>query len=113
MEEENNRIKTLLIATVSAYLIALGVGVVLNRLINSEEFLVWTVEHSWGIYLTYFMLFISYCWIPLILFLFVQGIRLRQNYQSINYRGDRTVGNLAVLIPIIIGIVYFGTRLLS
>lgn len=112
LDKENNRVKGLLISTTFVYLLAWIIGLPLNRVLNSESYIIWTFEHSWVIYFTWFLSFLCYCWIPLSIFLFVQGIILKRNYSEYEYSGDRTIGNLSVVIPVVFFAVYIFTRVL-
>ena len=112
LDEENNRLKGLLIATTAMYFLSWIIGLLLNRLINSDNYIIWTFEYTWVIYVTWFFLFLLYCWIPLSIFLMVQGFILRKKYSHHSYTGDRTIGNLSVVIPIVFFAIYSFTRVL-
>ena len=112
LEEENSRLKGLLVATTSMYLCGWIVGSIVNRLINTDSYVIWFVEHSWVTYITYFVLFLCYCWIPLSIFLLVQGFILRKKYAVHSFAGDRTIGNLSVVIPVVFFAIYIFTRVL-
>jgi hypothetical protein len=112
LDEENRRLKGLVIATTSAYILGWVVGLSLNRILNSEKFLIWMIEYSWTIYLSWFLLFLCFCWIPLSIFLVIQGFSIRKQYAATGYTGDRTIGNLSVLLPFAFFAIYFVTRAL-
>jgi len=112
LEEENSRVKGLLVATTSMYLFGWVVGSTLNRFINSDSYVIWFVEHSWVTYLTYFVLFLCYCWIPLSIFLLVQGFILRNRYSVQSFAGDRTIGNLSIVFPLVFFSIYVVTRVI-
>ena len=110
LEEENSRLKGLLVATTSMYIFGWVVGSTLNRVINSDSYVIWLVEHSWVIYITYLVLFLCYCWIPLGIFLLIQGFILRKKYSVHSYTGDRTIGNLSIVFPAVFFGIYVVTR---
>lgn len=110
LDEENSRLRGLLIATTIAYILGWIVGLGLNRLINSEEYILWAVESSWVLYLTWLFVFIGFCWMPLTVFLLAQGIILRRKYARQSFAGDRTIGNLSIVAPLFFIAVYVFTR---
>jgi hypothetical protein len=112
LDEENNRVKGLLVATTFVYVLGWVVGLVLNRVLNSDNYIIWTFEHSWVIYVTWIFLFVGYCWIPLSIFLLVQGFILRKKYSDYSYTGDRTIGNMSVVVPFVFIAIYVFTRVL-
>ena len=112
LDNENSRVKGLLVATTLVYILGWVVGLVLNRVINSGSYLIWTLEHSWVIYVTWFFLFLGYCWIPLSIFLLVQGFILKRKYSEHSYSGDRTIGNLSLVVPMVFFAIYISTRVL-
>ena len=112
LDEENSRLKGLLIATSIAYLLGWIIGLTFGRFINTDDYIIWLFEHSWVIYLTWFSIFLGFCWIPLSLFLLVQGFILRKKYSVHSFTGDRTIGNLAIVVPIVFIGIYLGTRVL-
>ncbi len=112
LDEENNRLKGLLIATTGMYFLGWIIGLLLNRLVNSESFIIWTYEYSWVNYVTWFFLFVGFCWIPLSIFLLVQGFILKKKYSEQSYTGDKTIGNLSVLLPVVFFAIYIATRIL-
>ena len=111
-DEENSRLKGLLIATILAYILAIALSLFMNRIVNSDSYVVWFLEYSWVIYLSWFLLFLVYCWIPLTIFLFVQGLILKRKYSLHAFNGDRTIGNLSIVIPIFMVAIFVGTRLM-
>lgn len=112
LDEENNRVKGLLVATTFLYILGWVVGFILNRVINSDSYIIWTFEHTWVIYVTWVCLFLGYCWIPVSVFLMAQGFILRKKYSDHSYTGDRTIGNLSVVIPVVFFAIYIFTRVL-
>lgn len=112
LEEENSRVKGLLVATASMYLFGWVVGSIVNRVVNSDSYVIWFVSNSWVTYVTYFFIFLCYCWIPLSIFLFAQGFILRKKYSVHSYTGDRTIGNLSIVFPLIFFAIYVVTRVI-
>ena len=112
LEEENSRVKSLLVATISLYIFGFILGLFLNRAINSATYIVWLFERPWVIWITWFCLFLAYCWIPLSIFLLFQGFSLRKKYSIDSYVGDKTVGNLSIIMPIMFILIYVVTRML-
>jgi hypothetical protein len=112
LDEENSRLKGLLIATTSVYILGWVIGLILNRTINSAAYLLWSIEFSWVIYLTWLFVFLGFCWIPLSIFLLLQGFILKRKYSDHSYTGDRTIGNLSVVVPVVFFVIYFFTRVL-
>jgi hypothetical protein len=112
LDDENSRVKGLLVATTFLSLVGWLVGLISNRVVNSESYIIWTFEHNWVIYLTWFFLFIGFCWIPVSLFLLAQGFILRKKYDDHSFEGDRTIGNLSVVLPLAFLAIYVVTRVL-
>ena len=112
LEEDNSRLKGLLVATTSMYIFGWFGGSILNRVIDSDSYVIWFVEHSWVIYVTYFVIFLCYCWIPLSIFLLAQGFILRKKYSVNSFTGDRTIGNLSIVFPLIFFAIYVVTRVI-
>lgn len=111
VDDENSRVKGLLVATTFLYLVGWIVGLASNKVVNSDDYLIWTFEHSWVIYVTWFFLFLGFCWMPVSLFLLAQGFILRRKYLDYSYEGDRTIGNLSVILPVIFFAIYIVTRI--
>ena len=44
LEEENSRVKGLLVATTLLYFVGWIVGIISNRVVNSDNYIVWTFE---------------------------------------------------------------------
>jgi hypothetical protein len=112
LEEENSRLKGLLVATTSTYIFGWIIGFFLNRVVNSDSYVIWTFEHSWVIYASWIFIFLCYCWIPLSVFLLIQGFILKSKYAANSFKGDRTIGNLSVVVPIVFFAIYVFTRVL-
>ena len=112
LDDENNRLKGLLIATTIAYLFSWLVAYFFVPYLFDDLFLFWVLKYPWLIYLSYFLVFLTFCWIPLTIFLFIQGIILRNKYSELQFTGDKTVGNLSVVFPIFFIGIYVATRVL-
>jgi hypothetical protein len=112
LDEENSRVKGLLVATTFLYLVGWVVGLITSRVVNSDDYVFWTLQYNWVIYLTWVFLFLGFCWIPLSLFLLAQGFILRKKYSDHSYTGDRTIGNLSVVVPVVFISIYVFTRVL-
>ena len=112
LEEENSRLKGLLVATTSMYIFGWVVGSIVNRVVNSDSYVIWFVSNSWVTYVTYFFIFLCYCWIPLSIFLFAQGFILRKKYSVHSYTGDRTIANLSIVFPLVFFSIYVVTRVI-
>ena len=110
MDDENNRLKGLLIATTTAYLLSWVLAYFLVPYLFDDLFLLWMLEYPWLVYLSYLLIFLAFCWIPLTVFLLIQGIILKKKYSEYHYTGDKTVGNLSVLLPIVFISIYVLTR---
>ena len=113
IEEENSRLKSLLIATTIAYLFTFALAVFLSEFINSDQYVIWSIQYSWVIYLSWLVLFLAFCWVPLSIFLMIQGFILRNRYKVEDFEGDRTVGNLSAFLPLVFFAIYIGTRVYS
>jgi len=112
IEEENSRLKSLLIATTIAYLFTFALAVFLSDFINSDQYAIWSIQYSWVNYLSWLILFLGFCWVPMSIFLGIQGFILRKKYKAVDFAGDRTVGNLSAFLPILFLLVYIGSRVL-
>jgi hypothetical protein len=112
LDEENSRLKGLLVATTAMYVVGWIIGIGLVRIVNNDNYIIWTFERPWVIYITWFFIFLGYCWIPLSIFLLAQGFILKKKYSEILYSGDKTVGNLSVVAPLVFFMIYIFTRVL-
>ena len=112
LEEENSRLKRLLVATAITYVIGWIIGLSLGRFVYSDSYIIWTFGRPWAFYITWVFLLIGYFWIPLSIFLLVQGIILKRKYSENLYSGDKTIGNLSVVTPVFFWAVYIFTRVL-
>ncbi len=112
LDDDNNRLKGLLIATTISYLFSWGLAYLFVPYLFDDLFLLWVLKYPWLIYLSYLIVFLTFCWIPLTIFLFIQGVLLRKKYSEFQYAGDKTIGNLSVLVPIIFTAIYALTRII-
>ena len=112
LDEENSRLKRLLVATTVTYFLGWLIGLGLARIVNSDNYIIWMFERPWILYVTWFFVFLGYCWIPLSLFLLAQGFLLKKKYSEISFSGDKTVGNLSVAAPLVFFAIYVFTRVL-
>ncbi len=113
LEEENSRLKGLLIATTVAYAFTFLIAIFLSDFINSDQYVIWSIQYGWVIYLSWLILFLSFCWVPMSIFLGIQGFIVRKKYDNMSFTGDRTIGNLSLLFPILFFVVYIGSRILK
>ena len=112
LDEENSRLKRLLVATTVTYFLGWIIGLGLARFVNSDNYIFWMFERPWILYVTWFFIFLGYCWIPLSLFLLAQGFLMKKKYSEISYSGDKTVGNLSLVAPLVFFAIYVFTRVL-
>jgi hypothetical protein len=112
LEEENSRLKRLLIATTGFYVVAWIIGLTFGRFVNSDEYVIWYFEHFYAAWVSWIAIFSIYSWVPLAVFLFLQGLGLRKRYVREDFTGDRSIGNLSLLLPIVFLLIYLLTRLL-
>jgi hypothetical protein len=111
MEESKTKLKKLLIASVSLYLLAWVVGISVlkpylfdfqyNELLFANQWIIWS------------LLFVGFMWIPVSLFLLGQGIFLRRRMDAEGYEGDRSVCTMSIVIPFIFWIVYLLSRVVN
>jgi hypothetical protein len=113
IEEENTRLKSLLIATTIAYSLTWFLAIFLSDFINSDTYVIWSIKFSWVTYVSWIVLFLAFCWVPLSIFLMIQGFILRNKYKVQDFAGDRTVGNLSALVPLAFFGIYIATRVYS
>jgi hypothetical protein len=112
LEDENNRLKTLLIATTVIYLVCGGLGIVASNFVYSDAYILWTFGRPWTIWISWLAIFITFSWIPLTLFCLFQGVLLKKKYSAASYSGDKTVGNLSVLLPVVFILIYILSRVI-
>jgi len=111
LEDENNRVKSLCLATTFFYIFSGIIQLTFGKFIYSDSYVIWYFQNSWAVWLTYIFLFLGYAWIPLSLFLLFQGFKLRKLYNLNEFTGDRTIGNLAIFLPSSFFAVYILTRM--
>lgn len=112
LEEENNRIKSLLIATTFFYVFCGGLGMIVAKFVYSDAYIFWTFGRPWTIWISWLAIFITFSWIPLTLFCLFQGVLLKKKYSAASYSGDKTIGNLSVLLPLVFILIYILSRVI-
>jgi hypothetical protein len=111
MEESKTKLKKLLIASVSLYLLAWVVGIsVLKPYLFDFQYNELFFENPWIIWS---LLFVVFMWIPVSLFLLGQGIFLRRRMNAEGYEGDRSICTLSIVIPFIFWIFYLLSRVVN
>jgi hypothetical protein len=110
-DTEENRLKKLLISSIFLYFLSwvLGLGV-LNRILNDIETIGLFLDYQWVFWIMSFFIFM---WIPVSLWLLVQGILLRKQMITANYGGDKSISTLAIVIPLTYWIIYILSRILN
>ena len=111
LEASKTRLRKLLISSVVLYIVGWLVGWGLlkpylfdfqyNELFFRNQWIVWM------------LLFVVFMWIPVSLFLLVQGIILRKQMNAEGYAGDRSISTLAIVVPFFFWILYFLSRFLN
>lgn len=112
LDDENSRLKALLKASTAAYVIGWGISFILGHALYDDKYLNWMSEYQWLVYISWLLIFLGFCWVPLSIFLLIQGIIIRKKYSDLGYTGDKTIGNLSVLLPAIFFVIYVGTRVM-
>lgn len=59
------------------------------------------------------LIFVVFMWIPVSLFLLIQGILLRKQMNAEHYDGDRSISALAIVVPLFFWVFYFLSRILN
>jgi hypothetical protein len=108
LEEENSRLKRLLIATVTLYLISWVAAYASNKLLYDFRYIGLFLDNQW---IAYLILFLGLAWMPVTIFLFVQARSLNQKMKYSEEVIDKSVITLSITLPIVMGIVYVGTRI--
>lgn len=106
--EENSRLKRLLIATVVLYLISGIAAYASNKLLYDFKYIGLLIENQW---IAYLMLFFGLAWMPATFFLFIQARSLNQKMKYSEEVIDKSVVTLSITLPIVMAIVYIGTRI--
>ena len=109
-EEENSRLKRLTIATVIAYGISWLSGALATRLLYSDQYLGFTLNNLWVVL---FVVFLSFIWMPLAIFLFTQARKLKKQVQFSESVPDKSNIALGIYTPLGMFFIYFATRLLN
>jgi hypothetical protein len=108
LEEENSRLKRLLIATLFLYLISWIASYASAKLLYDFRYIELYIENQW---LTYIILFFAFTWIPATIFLFVQGKKLKSKINLSTEVIDKSIVNLSITLPIVMVIIYISTRI--
>jgi hypothetical protein len=108
LEEENNRLKRLLIATVSLYLVSWIAAYASNKLLYDFRYIGLFIENQW---IAYLILFFGLAWMPATIFLFIQARSLNKKMKYSENFIDKSVVTLSITLPIVMAIVYIGTRI--
>jgi hypothetical protein len=111
-EDEKDRLRRLLFATVGIYIFGWILGVGFTTWLYRPEAVLLLVEHPWIHWLYYAVWIVTFAWIPLTMFLFAQGVRLRKKLQLSNFVGDQSVVSLSIVLPVVFFAVYVATRFL-
>jgi hypothetical protein len=106
--EENSRLKRLLIATVSLYFISGLAAYAGGKLLYDEKYLGFLLNHFW---VSYLLLFFGLAWMPATVFLFIQGRNLKSKITLSGEMIDKSVVTLSITLPIVMAVVYIGTRI--
>jgi len=109
LEEENSRLKRLLIATVALYLISWIAAYASNILLYDFRYIGLIIENQW---IAYLILFFGLAWMPATIFLFIQARNLNKKMKYSENVIDKSVVTLSITLPIVMAIVYIGTRIL-
>ncbi len=108
LEEENSRLKRLLIATVFLYFISWVSAYASNKLLYDFRYIGLFIENQW---VAYFILFFGLAWMPATIFLFIQGRNLKYKINISEEKIDKSVVTLSITLPIVMAIVYIATRI--
>ena len=108
-EEENSRLKRLLVATVILYIVSWCSAYVLDKFLYDFRYIGLFIENQW---VTYLLLFFGFAWMPATIFLFIQARNLNRKIGKPEQVIDKSVITLSLTLPIAMAIVYVGTRIL-
>ena len=108
LEEENSRLKRLLIATVFLYFISWVATYASSKLLYDFRYIGLFLDNQWLAYLT---LFFGLAWMPATIFLFVQGRNLKSKITLSKENIDQSIVTLSITLPIVMVIVYIATRI--
>ena len=106
--EDNSRLKRLLIATVSLYFISGLASYAGGKLLYEDKYLGFLLNHFW---VSYLLLFFGLAWMPATVFLFIQGRSLKSKIALSGEMIDKSVVTLSITLPIVMAVVYIGTRI--
>jgi len=108
LEEENSRLKRLLIATVVLYSISWIAAYASNKLLYDFKYIGLFIENQW---IAYLILFFGLAWMPTTIFLFIQARGLSQKIKYSEEVIDKSIVTLGMTLPIVMALVYIGTRI--
>ncbi len=108
LEEENSRLKRLLIATVVLYSISWIAAYASNKLLYDFRYIGLFIENQW---IAYLILFFGLAWMPATIFLFIQARTLNQKMKYSEEIIDKSIVTLSTTLPIVMAVVYIGTRI--
>lgn len=110
LEEENSRLKRLLIATVVLYLISWIAAYLSNKVLYDFRYIGLIIENQW---IAYLILFFGLAWMPATIFLFIQARSLHQKTKYSEEIADKSIITLSKTLPIVMALVYIGTRIFN
>ena len=106
-ELEKGRLRRLLAASICLYFLAVLAAFALRPIVGDLSRVDIFLRFPWFVY---FLVFISYCWMPVSVWTFWQGFTLRRKTQDFDDSKDLSIPNLAIAIPIFMWFIYFFTR---
>lgn len=108
LEEENSRLKRLLIATVFLYFVSWIATYAANKLLYDFRYIGLIIGNQW---IAYLILFFAFAWMPTTIFLFVQARSLNKKMKYSEEVIDKSIVTLSITLPIVMVLVYIGTRI--
>ena len=111
LEEEQGRLKSLLIASIVLYILAWIIGLgVLKPILYDFENLDLFLNYPW---LVWILTFMTFTWIPVSLWLLWQAVLLRRQMNAVHYEGDKSIATLSIAVPIFFWVFYVLSRILQ
>ena len=104
---EKGRLKRLLIASSAIYAVSLLAAFMLIPLIGDLSRIDVFIKFPW---IVYSLVFLTYCWMPLSVWTFFQGLMHRRRSHFLANPEDLTVPSLAIAIPVFMWFTYLLTR---
>ena len=109
--EEKARLKALLKASVFLYLVSIILlKFYFEPLLTSYKYLGFLVNYPW---VSWALTFIGIMWMPVSLFLFIQGIILANSMSKFDDLEKAWIPILSIVVPICFWITYIGFRILN